>query len=236
MSRTIGLSRAQRWGKVIVPSLIPGAMLGARGRGVAGGDHHPARSTSSARAQVSGACWWRASSASTHRRRGGCSLIVGLFGYADEPGPFVAGAPDRPWRTASRPRASACVVDQRRSPPRQHLCQLLAVTRTCFHHRSIDMALDGANGKRQPLGDCSGRLPATNQHYDLALAGRSTAIDSTLSGSAGVTHRQLLAVPARGHGQNWLVMLLEVLATVGQRGMGRCASRGDQIAHLLESL
>ena len=30
MSRTIGLSRAQRWGKVIVPSLIPGAMLGAR--------------------------------------------------------------------------------------------------------------------------------------------------------------------------------------------------------------
>jgi sulfonate transport system permease protein len=30
MSRTIGLSRAQRWGKVIVPSLIPGLMLGVR--------------------------------------------------------------------------------------------------------------------------------------------------------------------------------------------------------------
>jgi sulfonate transport system permease protein len=30
MSRTIGLSLAQRWGKVIVPSLIPGAMLGVR--------------------------------------------------------------------------------------------------------------------------------------------------------------------------------------------------------------
>ncbi|HET7668219.1 MAG TPA: ABC transporter permease subunit [Mycobacterium sp.] len=30
MSRTIGLSRAHRWGKVIVPSLIPGAMLGVR--------------------------------------------------------------------------------------------------------------------------------------------------------------------------------------------------------------
>jgi sulfonate transport system permease protein len=30
MSRTIGLSRTQRWGKVIVPSLIPGMMLGVR--------------------------------------------------------------------------------------------------------------------------------------------------------------------------------------------------------------
>jgi sulfonate transport system permease protein len=30
MSRTVGLSRAQRWGKVIVPSLIPGMMLGVR--------------------------------------------------------------------------------------------------------------------------------------------------------------------------------------------------------------
>jgi sulfonate transport system permease protein len=30
MSRTIGLSRPQRWGKVIVPSLIPGLMLGVR--------------------------------------------------------------------------------------------------------------------------------------------------------------------------------------------------------------
>src|SRR6476646_10615538 len=30
MSRTIGLSRPQRWGKVIVPSLIPGMMLGVR--------------------------------------------------------------------------------------------------------------------------------------------------------------------------------------------------------------
>jgi len=30
MSRTIGLSWAQRWAKVIVPSLIPGAMLGVR--------------------------------------------------------------------------------------------------------------------------------------------------------------------------------------------------------------
>lgn len=30
MSRTIGLSRSQRWGKVIVPSLIPGSMLGVR--------------------------------------------------------------------------------------------------------------------------------------------------------------------------------------------------------------
>ena len=30
MSRTIGLSRGQRWGKVILPSLIPGSMLGVR--------------------------------------------------------------------------------------------------------------------------------------------------------------------------------------------------------------
>lgn len=30
MSRTIGLSTTQRWGKVIVPSLIPGVMLGVR--------------------------------------------------------------------------------------------------------------------------------------------------------------------------------------------------------------
>src|SRR5262249_42862487 len=30
MSRTIGLSRLQRWAKVIVPSLIPGSMLGVR--------------------------------------------------------------------------------------------------------------------------------------------------------------------------------------------------------------
>jgi ABC-type nitrate/sulfonate/bicarbonate transport system permease component len=30
MSRTVGLSRAQRWGKVIVPSLMPGMMLGVR--------------------------------------------------------------------------------------------------------------------------------------------------------------------------------------------------------------
>lgn len=30
MSRTIGLSRTQRWGKVIAPSLIPGMMLGVR--------------------------------------------------------------------------------------------------------------------------------------------------------------------------------------------------------------
>jgi ABC-type nitrate/sulfonate/bicarbonate transport system permease component len=30
MSRTIGLSRTQRWVKVILPSLLPGSMLGVR--------------------------------------------------------------------------------------------------------------------------------------------------------------------------------------------------------------
>lgn len=30
MSRTIGLSRSQRWGKVIVPSVVPGGLLGVR--------------------------------------------------------------------------------------------------------------------------------------------------------------------------------------------------------------
>jgi ABC-type nitrate/sulfonate/bicarbonate transport system permease component len=52
----IALSRAQRWGKVIVPSLIPGAMLGVR--------------VAASLAVISALLV--ASSASTHRRPGGC--------------------------------------------------------------------------------------------------------------------------------------------------------------------
>ena len=113
MSRTIGLSRAQRWGKVIVPSLIPGMMLGVRVAAslaviitllvdIFGAGTGLGRLLVESQQRFDASAAW------------GLLLIVGPLRLPDELDAFVAGACSGSalGSTASRPRSSACAVDQ----------------------------------------------------------------------------------------------------------------------------
>ena len=202
MSRTIGLSRAQRWGKVIVPSLIPGAMLGVR----------VAASLAviiTLLVDIFGAGMGLGRLLVESQQRFDAVGGVGAAGHrrplrlCDEPGPFVAGARDRPCRTASRPRASACVVDQRST------AGAISLPTPGGHPHLFSSSLDRhgprwcerkASAARRLLG----RLP--RPIYIMISRSLRSNGHRTLS-EAPALRRRHIAVPLVGHGQVWSAML-----------------------------